>query len=144
MNTKRCPTCGRDLPLCDFHADRSRPDGLKWQCQECAREKRQAAKPPPEHLSEEQFRRVWEYDPHRHLVARIAKRYATKRRSLREDFRQEGWLGAWRSPTTEAYDLGKSIQRAIYNAYHRDYRKRIDLDALLDKQEDDATQDGNG
>lgn len=42
---KKCPTCGRMLPLSEFHKDRTRKDGVKATCKECcAKAKKQRAK----------------------------------------------------------------------------------------------------
>lgn len=35
-NTKRCPDCGRDLPLTRFYVNNARADGLTLYCKECA------------------------------------------------------------------------------------------------------------
>ncbi len=34
---KHCPTCQRDLEEAAFWRDRSRPDGLCWECIDCKR-----------------------------------------------------------------------------------------------------------
>ncbi len=33
--TKRCATCGRTLPISEFHRTKRSRDGHKWQCREC-------------------------------------------------------------------------------------------------------------
>lgn len=33
---RRCPQCGRDLPISEFHSNRRRPDGLSYYCKQCA------------------------------------------------------------------------------------------------------------
>jgi hypothetical protein len=35
MNTKYCKRCDRELPLSEFHKDRSLKDGLAFYCREC-------------------------------------------------------------------------------------------------------------
>lgn len=36
MKTKICRNCGRELPLSEFNKDKSRKDGLDYQCRECS------------------------------------------------------------------------------------------------------------
>jgi hypothetical protein len=38
---KLCRTCGRTLPLSEFHKNSRSPDGLNWKCRGCAREEAQ-------------------------------------------------------------------------------------------------------
>lgn len=38
--TKRCPKCGRELPVSEFWKDRKYKDGLHWQCKSCTKEYR--------------------------------------------------------------------------------------------------------
>ena len=35
IKTKRCPKCGRELPLNEFYLKRAAPDGLQTWCKEC-------------------------------------------------------------------------------------------------------------
>ena len=36
--TKKCPKCGRELPLSEFHKCKTRKDGLQTHCKECRKE----------------------------------------------------------------------------------------------------------
>jgi len=44
MKTKTCPRCERELPINQFHKDRTRSDGLRTYCKRCAREYQKANK----------------------------------------------------------------------------------------------------
>lgn len=35
METKKCPRCGRELPLSEFYVNKSKPDGHGTYCKEC-------------------------------------------------------------------------------------------------------------
>lgn len=38
IKTKVCTKCGKELPLSEFSSKKGTPDGLSYQCKECARE----------------------------------------------------------------------------------------------------------
>lgn len=44
-DTKRCTTCGRDLPLGAFYRDRRNRDGLYSECKTCTRKRRERDRP---------------------------------------------------------------------------------------------------
>jgi len=37
METKKCPKCGRELPLTEFHKNGRNSDGLQTYCRSCMR-----------------------------------------------------------------------------------------------------------
>ena len=37
MNTKKCPKCGKELPLSEFYSNKSKPDGYGSYCKECTK-----------------------------------------------------------------------------------------------------------
>lgn len=39
IKTKRCPKCGRELPLNEFYLNRAAPDGLQPWCKKCQNER---------------------------------------------------------------------------------------------------------
>lgn len=39
METKKCAKCGRELPMTEFHKNRSQPDGLQAYCKSCIKER---------------------------------------------------------------------------------------------------------
>lgn len=39
IKTKRCPKCGRELPLSEFYLKRTAPDSLQTWCKECQKER---------------------------------------------------------------------------------------------------------
>lgn len=43
-HTKFCPTCQKEKPRADFYSDRSRFDGLTWECKDCQKQ-RKCSKP---------------------------------------------------------------------------------------------------
>lgn len=40
IKTKKCPKCGRVLPLSEFHLRQAAADGLQAWCKECQKERR--------------------------------------------------------------------------------------------------------
>lgn len=39
IKTKKCPKCGRELPLSEFYLKRSAADGLQTSCKECQKKR---------------------------------------------------------------------------------------------------------
>lgn len=39
IKTKRCPKCGRELPLSEFYLNRATRDGLQTWCKECQKKR---------------------------------------------------------------------------------------------------------
>lgn len=71
METKKCPRCGRVLPISEFNKRAKSPDGLQAYCRECKREIYQES-----HLSKEKLlsnNPLSGYTP-RELLAELKKR----------------------------------------------------------------------
>lgn len=128
---KRCPTCGTDKPETDFHRDRTRPDGLRWECKQCVKEKRQQ---PREQAVRERMASDTEFNaalsPHlKAYIDRQVKRYGRGNPDVQDDLTQEAWIAVATADTGE--DLLKVAHRAVERVYRRDY-ERLRQEATVD------------
>ena len=92
--TKKCPKCGRELPLSEFCKDKTRKDGLHIYCKECKKEYRKVYH---ENHREEILKRMNEYyrthsedisiktkvyrENHRDEISKMGKEYYENNRS---------------------------------------------------------------
>lgn len=127
VKTKRCPKCDRVLPITQFSEDKSKKDGLRSYCKECAKaynsdyyqaNKDAILKQQAEYYQaskEAILKKQAEY--HREYYAKnkdaIRKQQAEYRKSHRDDERKR--KAEWRAKNNEKY----KAYNAWYNANYR-------------------------
>lgn len=121
---KYCPECKKNKPYYDFHKDRSRPDGLKWLCIECAKAKR-SKKDIVSAMPEAEFMKLLENKELHKFINTEAKRYFKVDEDSRDYARQAAWARISLYPTIEnVEELKKAAHREIYWLYRQRYELR--------------------
>jgi hypothetical protein len=121
---KHCPTCNETKQNYRFHKDKSRPDGLNWQCIECTKARRQERRDAQtrENMRDNAtFNELYRDPELQKYVEQQTRKYARQRPELQLDLAQEAWFAIAAEPSTSADELKRAAHRAVERTYRREY-----------------------